>query len=244
MVFGPHDDGRICAPTIRRFFDQKSDRVAIRRQHFIQFHLTNFVAYIYVNVLRPLRAADLPRKMVRKHTLDTITTLTKLLKRCARKGDRRGLQKTKRVLLQILVFSHIENMRAPRYPYVQADFPETSMWDYLREHKRDGAFMRFLGFPHWAFMEIAERCRKFLPQYDLEARAAAGTPGVKPLYDYIDCTAIALRRLRHQRDLTERLQVDFFRNDSTLGRYVAAGKAALSKALDEWPEAAVRYPTN
>lgn len=182
-------------------------------------------------------------RMPRKQTVDAIEATTEMLRRHVKSNNRKRSRDVLRVLIQIVAFSYIETLRTPPHYYKQSDFPSESLWDYMREDGRESAFIRFLGFSKWVFELIAERMRPFLRRFDPAARKEDKTRGPKPLYDYIDITAMILRRYQISTDVTKRLECDFFRVDSTLGPYVAAGKEALPLALDDWHYAAVRYLT-
>ena len=129
----------------------------------------------------------------------------------------------------------------PATTYVQADFAEESFWAAIRVGGREAAYLRFLGVPRFLFDELAERMRGVLPaSYD----RAVNAPGRPFTFDYIDMTAIALRRLRiGSSKALEIACAEFARNKSTMSRALETSAGALLAVLRASPSAAVRYPT-
>lgn len=156
-------------------------------------------------------------------------------------GDERVLHCALHILGYCAYVYKLQTLRSPRFSFVTSDMLPTPFWAYLRGNRRDGAFMRFLGVPVWVFDDLAERMRLKLPRYD---RALDSTrTGRRTGMDYIDLTAIALRRFQLPNASLQFLELDFGKVDSTLHKYVDEAKRALVAVLREWPAARVRYPT-
>lgn len=113
-------------------------------------------------------------------------------------------------------------------------------WDLLRESRREGSFIKFFGVPTFLFDELALRMKEKLPlAYD----RTVVMRGRRPVFDYVDMTALAIRRLRVAS--VKSLEVmcsDFGRNRSVVSRSLIEATGALFAVLREAPSAAVRYP--
>ena len=84
------------------------------------------------------------------------------------------------------------SLKMPLLSYKQRDFGD-SFWSLMRENRREEAFIKFLGVPLFLFDELAERMKVHLsPAYDRDII----TRGRLTIFDHVDLTAIALRRLQ------------------------------------------------
>jgi hypothetical protein len=125
--------------------------------------------------------------------------------------------------------------RSPRFYYTQSDFMGMSFWACLRDSdRRDGALMRFLGFPWFLFLQLVAACEEVVGP-----EAVLGRPS---RFSILDLTAIALRRFQ-SRGTQENLQIDFGCNKATLSRALKFSLDMIARAVETFQESAIRYPT-
>ena len=103
-------------------------------------------------------------------------------------------------------------LRSPRALYRYFDIPPVPMWIWIREGRRDPAFVRYLGFHVDAFERIAEACRADLAKYDHDLPVG---PGRATKMGYKDVVAFTLRRL--QLNVSKDLEVLMMEFGITLG---------------------------
>jgi hypothetical protein len=131
------------------------------------------------------------------------------------------------------------SLKMPLLSFKQRDFGD-SFWSLMRENRREEAFIKFLGVPLFLFDELAKRMKVHLSHaYDRDII----TRGRHNIFDHVDLTAIALRRLRvacsQKLDL---LCTEFGRNKSVVARSLDDSTPAFFAVLREAPSSDIRYP--
>jgi hypothetical protein len=186
--------------------------------------------------------------MVDGFTAAMVERVVGVLRRARNTRNWRLFQGARRILLALLMFVQLTQLRSPRYYYVSGDMRGglvNSFWRHLRHSRRDGALLRFLGVPFFMFDKICERARAFLPRFDRTAPVGFGR-GRRSTFDHVDVIAVALRRLQMAGTPLKFMEIDFATVDSTLSGshgIIEVGRRALLQAIREWDPAAVRYPT-
>ena len=142
--------------------------------------------------------------------------------------------------LRSLLKIYEPSVQMPKLKYRQQDYGGVSFWSVMRETRRDEAFIKYLGVPLFLFDELTERMKDHLPtMYDPFIRVK----GRQCIFDYVDLTALGLRRLRvacsQKIDL---LCSEFGRNKSVVSRALDDATRALFVVLRQAPSAEVRLP--
>ena len=78
-------------------------------------------------------------------------------------GDEDAEADAEMLFLSAIVDMYEPALTHPRAEYVQADFAVRSLWKSIRESRREGAFIKFLGIPTFLFDELAERMKDVVP---------------------------------------------------------------------------------
>lgn len=166
----------------------------------------------------------------------------KLVKARAR-GDYMRFMRYKRMWLMLQMYMRTSQLHSPRFYYKTSDFPATSFWAHLRETRRPGAWMRFLGFPPQVVDVLADAMRPYLSKYDAELRV--GKKGRPTRLDYYDVCAVVLRRLQIAGSLLKYLEEDFGIVDSVLAGedgVIEIGRRAMYEAVTKLEAARICYP--
>ena len=122
----------------------------------------------------------------------------------------------------------------------QAELPKIPTWYQHREQRSDLVYFRHLGVNIKVFDALCHHMRELLPAYD----PSVVRKGARTRLDYVDVTALCLRRLQLAGEKwLETLENEFGANCSVLRRALGEGRAALLLALRRMPAAAIRPPT-
>ena len=125
-------------------------------------------------------------------------------------------------LLLVLAVEALEKapLCSPRVRYTQADFggARVSFWAHTRSAKKEEVWFKFLGMPRFLLMDLAEKARPLLQQYDKEIERR----GKPTALDHVDVVALAVRYTQlSSLDYMEHLCIEFGR---TGRRHVASSE--------------------
>lgn len=186
--------------------------------------------------------------MVRSNDVALLQGMAKLAADAAARGSRARALHWVRKFVRADAFVRAHAVRSPSRYYTQKSMSFFPTWNAIKEVKDDGAYMEFLGVPVFLFHDMLAEFKPHLPKglcAEPDAKLAVPrAPGRPPsTFTAEDVLAICLRRCQMKRRAHKSLQTDFGRVDSTMGRYVRAGRKALRDMLRSWPPAAVCYPS-
>ncbi len=127
-------------------------------------------------------------------------------------------------------------LRRPR----QGELPSRGLWFFQRRKRNDLVHFRHLGVNLVIFDELCKEMRKLCPEYDHDVVRR----GHNTRLDYIDLTALLLRRLQlYGPKWLEILENEYAANATVVRRALHYGRPRLLQVLKATEDAAVRHPT-
>lgn len=137
-----------------------------------------------------------------------------------------------------IMLGRVEGYRTPRYGYLAADFMGgVSWWARLKAKKRDGAYMRFLGFPTFVVDIIVEAAAPFHA-----VMSPVGSTGRPRAFDLEDFIAVGLRACQLRDKVNECLQVDFALSRTRMSVYAMYADKLLHATVPTIHAARMGYP--
>lgn len=160
----------------------------------------------------------------------------------ARKRDKRlqaKAHKSRAVFLVTLAWSYIDGYRTPRPGgYLREDHPDgprKSWWGRLKQKKRLGAMVRFLGVPTMIFNRIVSAAKP------LDERGNRGGSGRPRWLDLEDLVALGLRRTQVF-GKQECFEPEFGLTRTCVSRYLEYAEYLIHDAMLTIPEARFGFP--
>ena len=170
--------------------------------------------------------------MVRGGHIAVLERLSHAIVEARAHGNSKMVKRLNRWCAYLVLDERYGSLRSPRVRYHSSHFAGTvSFWSIVRSKNIPSMFVRFLGFPPALFYDLTAAMRPFLRSYD---HALSSSAGRCTTLDYIDVTAVALRRLQINGPVLRFLEQDFGLVASVLsgiGRALEAGRVALHEVL-------------